>query len=189
LSNHGYFHSSLFSFFFLYLRRLQARTSRATKRATLVVPTWTRRVASHYAVPRRRASRGALRVGTRSPRTEICRGGTGFSSTCSPIRLYIHRMVIAGLAIVFPHSEIFGSTLVCHFTFSIWYLQTLTPRRRRKLLTELLRSIATTRERGSRCRETQRSKTRQRRMIGIQTQALPDKCLVPACDLHSHRIL
>ncbi len=64
-------------------RRLQARTSRATKRATLVVPSWTRRVASHYAVPRRRASRGALRVGTRSPRTEVCRGGTGFSSTCS----------------------------------------------------------------------------------------------------------
>ena len=61
----------------------KARTSRATKRATLVVPTWTRRVASHYAVPRRRASRGALRVGTRSPRTEVCRGGTGFSSTCS----------------------------------------------------------------------------------------------------------
>ena len=62
-------------------RRLQARTSRATKRATLVVPTWTRRLASHYAVPRRRASRGALRVGTRSPRTEVCRGETGFSST------------------------------------------------------------------------------------------------------------
>ena len=61
----------------------KARTSRATKRATLVVPSWTRRVASHYAVPRRRASRGALRVGTRSPRTEVCRGGTGFSSTCS----------------------------------------------------------------------------------------------------------
>lgn len=56
-------------------------TSRATKRATLVVPSWTRRPASRYAVPRRRASRGALRVGTRSPRTEVARGDRGFSST------------------------------------------------------------------------------------------------------------